>query len=249
MARALILSAVIAFGGCKVQQETVTVAPDGTRGGEAPPPPAIGVQSGAGATAHPVGILEIRDEASGKVFRVHQGPPGDPAVKGCADGQREAFVEDAAFPNIAGCLAEWQGNQSMRAPGSGVVCGDDARNCGAPADACASGWHLCGASGSVQELRNVTAEQCSGAGGGRFSAAISHCLSQEGCEVDRAPSATYECFASGWCSEPVCCGEDCGDFGACRDGVWPGATHIPVGMDQGCGAVAALRAGGVLCCR
>jgi hypothetical protein len=121
--------------------------------------------------------------------------------------------------------------------------------CGAPADACAAGWHVCGHGGALAEIRAITADQCESAGAGRYSAAISHCRTQSGCEYDESWGASYECFESGWCSESVCCGADCGDFGACRGGVWPDRTHIAQGVDQGCGRTTSHRAGGVLCCR
>ncbi|HEX3764530.1 MAG TPA: hypothetical protein VHW23_37805 [Kofleriaceae bacterium] len=47
----------------------------------------------------------------------------------------------------------------------------------------------------------------------------------------------------------MCCGNDCGDFGVCTDGVWPHKTHIPRGTDQGCGSIGSSRARGVLCCK
>ena len=193
-------------------------------------------------------VVDITDD-TGKVYHVSQGVRGAPGEVGCSDGQREAFVDGAAFPNIAGCLASWQGTQSMRAPGAGQACGDDAGECAVPGDACAAGWHVCGATGQVADLRQITGEQCENAGGGRFSAGISHCKTQSGCVYDNSATASYQCFPSGWCSESVCCGNDCGQFGSCTGGVWPDKTHIAVGTDQGCGATSSRRAGGVLCCR
>ncbi len=196
----------------------------------------------------PAGIATITDEA-GVAFAISQGEPGAPAVVGCADGQREAFVDQAAHPNVAGCIGEWTERASLRAPATGAACGDDLGGCGAPADICAPGWHLCGYDGRIAEVAAIGASACEQAGGGRFVAAISHCESQDGCEVADPATGTYACFESGWCSEPVCCGSDCGEFGVCRDGVWPGQTHIPLGTDQGCGSIGSSRARGVLCCR
>lgn len=205
-----------------------------------------------GATGAEVGgvasVEEIRDDA-GKVYRVSQGRPGEPGVVGCADGQRELFVDGESFPGIAGCLGGWQGTKNMRAAGTGRACGDDSGECAAPADLCAPGWHLCGASGAIADLKQVSGDQCATAGGGRFSSALSHCETQSGCVYDTRPAGDYGCFKTGWCSETVCCGADCGDLGACTDGVWPGKTHIAIGQDQGCGATSSQRAGGVLCCR
>jgi hypothetical protein len=195
-----------------------------------------------------VSVVDITDD-QGKVYHIQQGAKGDPSVIGCADGQREAFVDATAFPKIAGCLASWDGGKSMRAPQTGKACGDDLGPCAVPQDACAAGWHTCGASGSVAELRQVSGQQCEQAGGGRFSAAISHCKTQDGCNYDMSASASYECYPEGWCSESVCCGADCGEFGSCTGGVWDNDTHIAQGTDQGCGNIQSNRAGGVLCCK
>jgi hypothetical protein len=215
-------------------------------GGEPAPPPPPGADPGAA----PAGVtVETITDDQGRQYQIQQGVRGAPGAVGCADGQREAFVDAAGFPAIAGCLASWDGKRSLRDAPTGAACGDDAGGCAAPADACAAGWHVCGASGAIADLRQVGPEQCEQAGGGRFSAALSHCETQSGCAYDTRPEGDYACFESGWCSEPVCCGGDCGDFGACTDGVWPGKTHIAQGTDQGCGAQTSQRAGGLLCCR
>lgn len=211
-------------------------------------PPEPGPSMPAPTGHHPGGVLPVEDE-DGRTYMIDQGPPGDPGTVGCADGQREAFVDATTFPTIAGCIAEWSGETSLRADRTGTACGDDRGTCGAPADACAPGWELCGGGGSIADLTRVTAEQCEQAGGGRFVAALSHCETQEGCSYDEPATGDYACFESGWCSEPVCCGNDCGEVGACTDGVWPGKTHIPVGTDQGCGNIGSSRARGVLCCQ
>jgi hypothetical protein len=213
--------------------------------GEAPPgeaPPAVGDPN---AVASVTPILDER----GTTYQITQGRPGAPGVMGCADGQREAFVDPVLFPTIAGCIAEWNGQTNLRSPRTNRTCGDDAGLCAAAADACAAGWHLCGDSGAVSDLLRVTPDQCEHAGGGRFVAAMSHCKTQSGCVYEPAQTASYACFTDGWCSEPVCCGNDCGQFGVCADGVWPAKTHIPVGTDQGCGKIGSSRARGVLCCK
>lgn len=206
-----------------------------------------------GAVAVPkheaVGIAEITDE-QGNMVPISQGAPGDPAAVGCADGQREAFVDATASPNVAGCIGEWAATANLRAPKSGSACGDDLdAPCAAPADACAQGWNICGHDGRIAPISAIGATACAAAGGGRFVAAISHCETQDGCVYDNPSTGDYACYERGWCSEPVCCGENCRSTGACPDGVWPGATTIAVGTDQGCGAIASSRARGILCCR
>lgn len=202
----------------------------------------------ASPSPSPVGVAEITDEA-GRVYQIAQGVPGDPATVGCADGQREAFVDERASPAVAGCIGVWAERMSLRAPATGLACGDDLGPCGAPADACAPGWHVCGDDGRLAEIAAIGPDACERAGGGRFVAAISHCETQDGCATDDPRTGDYACFEQGWCSEPVCCGNDCTELGVCRDGIWPGRTHIPVGVDQGCGSIGASRARGVMCCR
>ncbi len=208
-----------------------------------PPPP----EPNGPPHPQPVGILPITDE-SGQQFQISQGVPGDPATVGCADGQREAFVDLAESPNVAGCIGEWGDVADLRAAPTGRACGDDLGPCAVPADACASGWHVCGATGAIGEVEAIGAERCEQAGGGKFVAAISHCATQDGCNYADPHAGNYQCFKDGWCSEAVCCGTACGT-GVCPSGVWPGHTHIAIGTDQGCGAIRASRARGILCCR
>jgi hypothetical protein len=170
---------------------------------------------------------------------------------GCADGQREGFEDTALWPDIAGCAASWEGERSLRDPRTGVRCGDDMGECAAPADACAPGWHLCGRRGGTLELsKALTGDQCESAGSGRFVAAVSHCAAVEDnvCHYRDEIGTNEGCLPEGWCSEPVCCGADCG-FGECRDGAWPERTHMPKAVGQGCGTITGDAAGGVLCCR
>lgn len=78
-------------------------------GGNQPPPPTTvgpGTPASPGARHQPPGVTAIEDE-NGTTFQIAQGAPGAPEVVGCADGQREAFVDAAAFPTIAGCIGEW----------------------------------------------------------------------------------------------------------------------------------------------
>lgn len=190
----------------------------------------------------------------GTPIQIVQGPSGPPAVLGCADGRRDGLLDLDLYPKIAACLGTWTGTVSLRAAATGAACGNDIASnapCHVPADICAAGWHICGTSGAVAEVKQLTVDQCASAGGGRYVTAISHCLTQDTrCVYDTAPDAIYQCFPTGWCSEAVCCGAQCTQTGACPDGVWPGATHIAKGVDQGCGAIDAQRAGGgVLCCK
>ncbi len=195
-----------------------------------------------------VDLAQAPTTVAGGVTFVH-GPPGDPAAVGCADGTREAFFDGLTYPKIAGCMATWTGAESMRTPATGATCGDGIGPCASPDDACGPGWHVCGTSGSVAELRAYSADECQNAGNGMFISAISHCAAQGNtCNYDTTSTANYACYESGWCSEAVCCGSACTRQGICPDGVWTGATHITPSESNGCGAATAPAAGGVLCC-
>jgi hypothetical protein len=188
----------------------------------------------------------LRDAAPPDVAdAVRDGPAidADPSI-GCADGEREAFVDRGVFPAIAGCAATWPAERSLRADAA-APCGDDLATCGTPASACATGWHLCARSGAVSELQGVTAQQCrEAAATGRFVAAISHCASTTECVY--AP--VRPCLDSGFCSEPVCCGAGCSTGAGCPDGVYAGATLIHNDVGFGCNALTSSDGDGVLCC-
>lgn len=175
---------------------------------------------------------------------------GDPAIVGCADGQREGFADLTRHKRIAGCLATWEGTKSLRDKPTGKACGDDNKTvCTSPADVCAKGWHVCGWNGKNDDLkRHTTANACNKeTGPGKFIAAMSHGQSEDLCPPAPTAETVFPCMDSGICSEPVCCGDAC-QFGKCRDGVWKGQTKISLGKAEGCGSVTSERNGGVLCC-
>ncbi len=178
-----------------------------------------------------------------------EGEKGDPRLVGCADGQREGFADVIAHPRIAGCLAAWTGTMSLREEPTGHPCGDDLGICESPADACAEGWHICGVEGFKTDLEtHTTPKDCSErAGPGKFVSAMSHGQTQVLCPPVSSATTEFPCFADGYCSEPVCCGQACA-FGRCRDGVWPGETPISQGKAEGCGAATSARNGGIACC-
>lgn len=176
---------------------------------------------------------------------------GDAAVVGCADGQREGFADITRHRRVAGCLATWEGTKSLRDKPTGKACGDDIKGgvCTVPADVCATGWHVCGTNGKNDDLKShTTFKACNKeAGPGKFIAAISHGQSEELCPPTPTAETVFPCMDSGYCAEPVCCGDNC-QFGKCRDGVWKGQTRISLGKAEGCGSVTSERNGGVMCC-
>lgn len=90
--------------------------------------------------------------------------PADPT--GCADGEREGFVDRMRYPRIAGCSGAWSvpGVRSTLAPACNRAAGDDgARTDGAgcsPADICSSGWHVCR---DKEEVAASSPDGCAGA--------------------------------------------------------------------------------------
>jgi len=165
---------------------------------------------------------------------------------GCSDGEREGFVDAAAYPDVAACEADWRRRHSLREARTGAACGDDLGQCAAPADACDEGWHVCMVAGDAADLSDrVTGAECASdvAGEGVYVAASSHCSDRDVCEYHEP----LPCWGQGHCSEPVCCGTGCG-MGGCADAVWAGGTSIAPDWNRGCAQVG-NNANGVLCCR
>jgi hypothetical protein len=80
---------------------------------------------------------------------------GDAGVVGCADGQREGFLDIAAYPDIAACSGGFAlpGVIGLSTPACGRTAGDDGANpdgtgCNA-LDLCAVGFHICSSSAEV----------------------------------------------------------------------------------------------------
>ena len=93
-------------------------------------------------------------------------PPVEPEV-GCADGQREGFLDEDAYPQIAACAGAWTQpgiTPDAVAPTCNRQGGDDGPHadggpCSAP-DLCAEGWHICN---GWQELAAKSPTGCVGA--------------------------------------------------------------------------------------
>lgn len=165
---------------------------------------------------------------------------------GCADGQREAFTDEATFPEIAGCAASWTTRVSMRDPATGSACGDDLGDCAAPADACAPGWELCGTNGNPAQITSRVSDQQCNEQSGQFAAALSHCTDAAPCVY----SPPYSCLPGGAdCAEAVCCGDGCSQSASCSTGVFPTGTRINTGgASNGCASLAPALVTGVMCC-
>jgi len=163
---------------------------------------------------------------------------GNCVETGCSDATREAFVDLAKFPTLAGCAATWSAS-SMRAERKLPRCGDGSAACEVPLDACAAGWHVCGNSeDNAVDITSRLAQPDCAAQKGRFAAAV-------------GDQSCTPCSADG--SGAACCGDDCvQQQGSC---LWPMATAwfgVRQGVLQRCGAIAnptPSPAIGVMCCR
>jgi len=183
-------------------------------------------------------------------------PPKPMADSGCSDGTCDAFCD---VDTVRGCVAHWDGSKSMRAPRTGGKCGSGSK-CDAPADACGEGWELCMANTAhgmtPSEFREaISPNKCNTADPRRFIAAMSHSEPQfSHLPPKPCPPAPVTddngCLGPGaWGCEPVCCGSQCVKP-SCPDAIWPGQTHIHIGLSQGCcGKVSGGDADGVLCCK
>jgi hypothetical protein len=186
------------------------------------------------------GLVREPVEGEGGVLVLLHGPAHDPAQAGCADGTREAFHDLARHPKVAGCIAAWDGALDLRAPATGAACGDAAGRCAAPADACAPGWHLCGATGARRDLGDLDIVACTHAGPGRYLAAASVCIGDDDCAE---PPDVLACRSEGACAAAACCGSQCRTRPDCDASL----TRLPHGPES-CAHVASDPARGVLCC-
>jgi len=73
---------------------------------------------------------------------------GEPPANGCADGEREAFEDEATYPDVAGCSGGWSvPGVLVNNPACDREGGDDGPNpngtgCSVE-DLCSDGWHVC----------------------------------------------------------------------------------------------------------
>ncbi len=197
--------------------------------------------------------LEFDPDQPKKLYglKLEQSKRGKPEKIGCADGQREGFKDLEKFDDVAGCYGRWEGFKSLASAPTGEPCGDDKKgHCNEPADVCAEGWHVCGAGGNVQELRERLAwEHCqTGAGPSKFIAAISHNNGDDRCDPWRRDGGATLCKGPGFGGEAVCCGKDC-EYSRCRNGVWRRRTRTALGPLEGCAKVSSDRNGGIMCCK
>ena len=159
------------------------------------------------------------------------------AEVGCADGVRDAFVDETRFDELTGCSGTWSGYRSLREPARPdfQLCGDDLGvECERPSELCAPGWEICASDGMLlqlrQQLQNGDTCNNSDLADGEWVAAVSHCEDYHwirGCSYQNEPLGCRN-------TQPICCGSRCDEPG-CRDALFSGATWTPRANEDGCG--------------
>ncbi len=146
--RVLALAAALASAGCSVAGEDTF----GARGGAT----TVDAGSDGGATGDAGAGGGGGGGGGGTGGSGGSGPTPDPTC-GCADGFREAFLDRAAQPNLAGCAGAFNvpgvTTAESLAPACGREAGDDGLNrsgtgCSVE-DLCSAGWHVCKTAGEV----------------------------------------------------------------------------------------------------
>jgi hypothetical protein len=191
---------------------------------------------------------------------------GAPEFVGCADGQREGFLDIERFDDLAGCALTLSNPTSMLKQPTGVACGDDfpeAPPCRGPEDACAVGWHICLRDGKLGEIRSIiTAIECQLADelrDGSFSnlgfvAAGSLAYGSSDrvvCDNDVSAGDRVYCGDNSEGKECLlCCGGAC-EFVTTSEfasGLW-GPIETPVHQVDRCDSLTLTAPIGVLCCK
>jgi hypothetical protein len=191
------------------------------------------VDAGAGGCGGSTGAVECPPATKPSIGIV-------PATTGCADGSREGFLNGSLFPTIAACGATWAA-QSMRAPPTGVPCGNDLGECATPADACAEGWHVCLRQGYPGDLTSrISADDCAPSTT-TVPAMFLAAADQQGGHSCGPPLPCS--LDDGW-SIAVCCGQEC--ILSQSSCVFPD-KRTPFGAAV-CGDAHSGASDGVLCC-
>jgi hypothetical protein len=129
-------------------------------GGTAGIPGGTGAVAGNGATAGGAGAAGAlagttgtagTGGASSETDDAGDLPDAPSSNSGCADGTREAFIDQARFPSIAGCAGGWSVpgllTEASMVPACARAAGNDGSNPGGTGctveDICADGWHVC----------------------------------------------------------------------------------------------------------
>jgi hypothetical protein len=108
------------------------------------------------------------------------------ALRGCADGTREAFVDEARYPDIAGCSGAFDvpGLRPGASPSCGRRAGNDGEDpsgagCGAN-DLCADGYRVCA---SAADVARRSPDGCAGGADGPPGSFFATAQSGPGCAL------------------------------------------------------------------
>jgi len=176
-------------------------------------------------------------------------------IFGCSDGEREAFTDATAFPDIAGCSGGWSEKGILdQGPLCSRLSGDDSSNpegigCSS-ADLCAEGWHICE---SPEEVAASSPDGCTGdiPPNTFFAAAVSG-DGGDSCDAG-GTNDLFGCGTIGRGADSSCApltrasGDQCGDL----TGEWDCPGSWLFGSDSEAEDVrkSGPGGGGVLCCR
>ena len=196
------------------------------------------------------GTTSTGGAASGGVTST--GGAGGAASVGCADGQREGFLDLATYPSIAACDGGFAlpGVIGLTGPACGRAAGDDGpfpdgAGCNAM-DLCASGFHLCA---DFTEIATKSATGCAGAAVGvapTFYATAQPGAGQAKCGATGTDDV-YGCGSMGAPPNVVCAPIDKWSGNDCKDLTAPWSCASPT---EALNLVKpGSTGGGVLCCR
>jgi hypothetical protein len=189
------------------------------------------------------------------------GLSGAPAIVGCSDGSREAFLDLAVWPGVAGCAGAWQVQGVVGAAAATPRCarssgdrGPNAAGIGcAAADLCAEGWHVCR---SPSELGRRSPTGCESAVPPQLSAfyAIATGATEAGTCLAGA-AAVNDLHGCGDFGQPE--DESCAPlvrrigFADClrSDGIWACGTADDPAREAQLVTKGQPSGGGVICCR
>ncbi len=179
------------------------------------------------------------------------GTTGEVSVVGCADGFREALLDEVAFPNVAACAGGfWVPGVGSPTPQCERQGGDDGplpdgMSCSIE-DLCADGWHLCT---SRQEVAAAGLAACGPeTWGGQFFATGQSGEGSNTCN-DTGTNDVFGCGDVGYTNISGCAplnrstGNLCADLmgaWACNEDAYDEVAHL---VKPGPGV------GGALCCR
>lgn len=115
------------------------------------------------------------------------------AASGCADGTREALVNETTYPNVAGCDGGWTKpgvrNRVARfcqGAGNDNVDNPDGTDCYA-SDLCEVGWHICGGAA------DITVAMAGSSDGGSAACAAASTVSDKFYATQASGSGGYTC--------------------------------------------------------